>query len=86
MTVIMQKKTEISETQKIWDEFKNYSTYEDMKELYSKVLPPLSTFEDKMLLMSSEYEQAKEIIGHYDEIISEKANKTTITELYHFME
>jgi hypothetical protein len=41
---------------KLWSEFDNYSKFDDMKELYNKVLPPLRSFEDKMLMMSTEYE------------------------------
>jgi len=41
---------------KIWDEFKNYALYQDLKDLYAKVLPPLSTFESKMTEMSLGYE------------------------------
>jgi hypothetical protein len=70
---------------KIWDEFKNYALYQDLKDLYAKVLPPLSTFESKMTEMSLGYEQSKEIIIRYDEILSEKANKTAIKELYENM-
>ena len=56
-----------------------------MKDLYGKVLPPLSSFEAKMDEMSSSYEQSKEVIRRYDEIISEKASKTSIKELYEFI-
>lgn len=35
--------------------------------------------------MSASYEQSKEVIRRYDEIISEKASKTSIKELYEFI-
>lgn len=35
--------------------------------------------------MSASYEQSKEVIRRYDEIISEKASKTSIKELYEFV-
>jgi len=53
--------------------------------LYNKVLPPLSNFEGKMLNMSAGFEQSKEMIRRYDEIMSEKANKSAIKEIYEHM-
>lgn len=45
----------------------------------------MKQFEDKMLEMSKDYEQAKEIIRRYDEILAEKASKTSVKEIYeHF--
>lgn len=41
-------KADKDETKKIWDEFKNYSSYNDLKELYNKVLPQMLTWEEKM--------------------------------------
>lgn len=59
--------------------------YQDLKDLYSKVLPPLSTFEAKMDEMSASYEQSKEMIRRYDEVLSDKAGKTAIKEIYEHM-
>lgn len=53
-----------------------------MKDLYNKVLPPLSGFEKKMEDMHAGYEQSKEMIRRYDEVISDKAGKTSIRELH----
>jgi hemerythrin-like domain-containing protein len=59
--------------------------YDDLKDLYNKVLPPLSKFEDKMYDMTKEHEQAKEIIRGYDEVLAEKASKTSIREVYQYV-
>ena len=56
--------------------------YQDLKDLYALVLPPMSLFESKMNEMSQGYEQSMEMIRRYDEVISDKANKTAIIELY----
>ena len=44
----MGKKTEQTETMKVWEEFKNYAQFKDLKDLYTRVLPPLRRFEDVM--------------------------------------
>ena len=70
----------------MWEEFKKYCKYQDMKDLYNKVIPTLSQFETKMEEMSTGYEQSMEIIRRYDEIIAEKASKTSIFEIYQHLE
>ncbi len=79
------KKTDKLDLQKVWEQFNKYAMYQDLKDLYNKVLPPLSTFEAKMDEMSASYEQSKEMIRRYDEVISDKANKTAIKEIYEVM-
>ncbi|CDW75242.1 UNKNOWN [Stylonychia lemnae] len=74
-----------SEIQKLWENFPNYCSYQDLKDLYSKVLPPLAHFEEKMDRMNQGYEQSKEMIRRYDEIISDKANKVAINEIYQYV-
>ena len=46
----------------------------------------MKRFEDRMKEMSDDYEKSKEIILRYDEIITEKASKTSIQEIYLFLE
>jgi hypothetical protein len=70
---------------KVWEQFEKYALYQDLRDLYAKVLPPLSTFEAKMDAMQVGYDQSKEMIRRYDEIISDKANKTAIKEIYELM-
>jgi hypothetical protein len=76
------RKTDNVETQRVWEEFKKYSSYDDLKDLYNKVMPTLKNYEQKMMVMGNEYEQSKEMIRRYDEILSEKANKMAIIEVY----
>jgi hypothetical protein len=42
---LLSKKTEITETERILDSLKQYALYQDLKDLYGKVMPPLATFE-----------------------------------------
>ena len=79
------RKAERTELLGVVESLKKYALYQDLKDLYGKVLPPLSTFEAKMEEMSASYEQSKEMIRRYDEIMSEKASKTAIKEIYEVM-
>ncbi len=49
-------KTDLAEAQKLWNYFDDVCTYQDLKDLYQKVLPPLSAYETKMEEMSRDYE------------------------------
>lgn len=74
----MKTKFEESEGAKIWEEFEKYCRFQDLKDLYGKIVPEMKKFEDNMIEMSKEYEQSKEIIRRYDEVLMEKASKTAI--------
>jgi hypothetical protein len=82
---LMSKKTDITETERILDSLKMYALYQDLKDLYAKVMPPLATFEQKMDEMAAGYEQSKEVIRRYDEVISDKASKSAIKDVYDAM-
>lgn len=36
------------EGQKIWRQFQRFAEYEDLKDLYQKVVPPLSEFQEHL--------------------------------------
>ena len=82
---LLSKKTDNTETERILESLKLYALYQDLKDLYAKVMPPLSVFEEKMDSMAAGYEQSKEMIRRYDEVISDKASKRAITEIYEAM-
>ena len=46
------RKTDKSETERQWEEMKKYALYNDLKDLYGKVIPPLAGFDAKMDMMS----------------------------------
>jgi hypothetical protein len=75
------RKTDKAETERQWEEMKKYALYDDLKDLYAKVMPPLAGFDAKMDMMAQGYEQAREMIRRYDEVILDKANKTSIKEI-----
>jgi hypothetical protein len=75
------KKTDKVETERLWQQMQQYALYQDLKDLYAKVIPPLAGFDEKMDNMAAGYEQSKEMLRRYDEVLTEKANKTAIKEL-----
>ena len=53
---LLSKKTDVTETERILESLKLYALYQDLKDLYAKVMPPLGTFEQKMDQMAAGYE------------------------------
>ena len=41
-------KMSTKEGMKLWANFKKYSTYDELKELYKKCIPAISKFEEKL--------------------------------------
>lgn len=71
---------------RIWKHFQRFADYEDLKELYQKCIPELAKFEVKMIDYSDQIEQCKQIIEHFDKVMTEKANKASVKEVYEFIE
>ncbi len=57
---------------------KNFTTYKDLKELYNKVVPQLSAFEESMASFEKGHSQFSEMLSRYDEVMAQKANKTSL--------
>ena len=68
--------------QQIWRYFRRFAEYDDLKDLYKKVIPQLAKFEQKIIDCQSELNQTALIIRQFDENISSKAEKHAINELY----
>ena len=56
-------KTYNEETLRIWKNFNNYAEYNDLKDLYSKTLPELRNFEDKLITLSNDYAKTQTIVA-----------------------
>jgi hypothetical protein len=56
MGELLSKKTDVTETERILESLKLYALYQDLKDLYAKVMPPLAVFEEKMDMMAAGYE------------------------------
>lgn len=71
----LKKKTNNEETSRLWKNFTNYAEYTDLKDLYNKVVPDISRFEDSLIDLSREANKTQEIVRRFDEVLSEKASK-----------
>lgn len=49
-------KIDYMESEKIWSNFNNYARYDDLKDLYSKTVPEINKFEDRLLQFSHDLE------------------------------
>ena len=47
----------IEEGSKIWSNFSKYAVYDDLKELYKRCLPAISSFEDKLVVFTMEHKR-----------------------------
>jgi hypothetical protein len=49
-----------------------------MKDLYSKVLPPIKNVEDRIAGFFKDHEVMKALVSRFDEVLSGKASKMSI--------
>ena len=63
------------EGSRIWGNFSRFAVYDDLKELYSRCLPAISGFEDKLQEFETEQSKINLVVRRFDEVISMKASK-----------
>jgi hypothetical protein len=54
----------------IWNYFQRFAEYDDLKDLYNKVLPELAKFEQKMANYEIEATKYQMMIARFDETLS----------------
>ena len=64
---------------RIWKHFQRFAEYNDLKELYSKCLPELAKFEQKIANFQLEYDKNQLVIGRFDEVVATKSSKNQIS-------
>ena len=69
------KKLTVKDGQRIWKHFQRFSEYNDLRDLYNKVIPEIAKFEEKILVFGSEIEMIRVIIRKFDENITNKCDK-----------
>lgn len=74
-----------SDATSIWNYFQRFAEYNDLKDLYNKVIPELAKFEQKMANYEKEAKVQQLIIARFDENISQKSSKTQISVLYDYI-
>ena len=65
----------------IYKALKEYCKYSELKELYNKVNPAISRFEDRLKEFHTEKLKSDEIMKRFDEVLCEKADKILFKEL-----
>ena len=79
--VIIETKVEIARFEELKAFVKKMPQMYDLKELYEKVVPPLSEFEKSMAQYSNAHKKFEQIIIRTDQVLLDKASKVSITEL-----
>ena len=73
-------KLSAKEGQKLWANFRSYAKYDELKELYRKTLPALSSFEDKLKENNDFNERIEGVMQRLDEVLCSKADRTSVKE------
>ena len=63
-------KIELSHLKPLWKNFERFSLYEDFKELYSKVMPEINKFEQRIIVINENIENNNRIVRDFDSSIS----------------
>lgn len=63
---------------RIWRHFQRFAEYNDLKELYTKCVPEIARFEQKIIDFNLEVDQSNLIIRRFDENMANKAEKSSI--------
>jgi chromosome segregation ATPase len=65
-------KCDINEINKVYGALKGYSTHEQYKDLYNKVVPALKTIEELTSANQAEVDKLNSIVNRFDEVLNEK--------------
>ena len=64
--------------QRLWKHFQRFCEYEDLKDLYSKVIPEIAKFEGKLMRFDETINQNQTIIRQFDEHLMNKCDKLAL--------
>ena len=74
------QKMSAKEGQKLWANFRKYAQYDELKELYRKTMPAISSFEDKLKKNNDHNEKIDEMMRRLDEVICSKSDRQALKE------
>ena len=74
------QKMSAKESQKLWANFRKYAQYDELKELYRKTMPAISSFEDKLKKNNDHNEKIDEMMRRLDEVICSKSDRQALKE------
>ena len=66
---------------RFWRQLQRFSEYEDLKDLYQKVIPEISKFEQRIIDFEDNMNRCNVIIRNFDENISTKCDKLLLEQL-----
>ena len=75
LRVDMDKKLSSEEGRLLWANFQKFALYDDLRELYSKCLPAISSFEDKLSHAYAELGSFALMLSRFDEVLCDKATR-----------
>lgn len=70
---------------KIWKHFQRFADYSDLKDLYTKCIPELAKFEQRIIDFQREIDRNAEIMRRFDEVIGQKSNKQSVKKVYEYI-
>ena len=76
----LQDKVASKEGQEIWANFSKFAVYDDLRDLYQRCVPAISSFEDKLKLQKDELTKYQEILIRFDEHLTAKSAKVHLEE------
>lgn len=77
----MQDKVTSKEGQEIWANFSKFAVYDDLRDLYQRCIPAISSFEDKIKLQKDELAKYNAVLIRFDEHLTAKAAKVHLDDL-----
>ena len=80
LTSELETKMTNKEGLKLWANFRKYAQYDELRDLYRKTLPAISSFEDKLKQNNDHNERIDETCRRMDEVICNKADRTALKE------
>lgn len=78
-------KLDKNDATRIWKHFQRFAEYSDLKDLYAKCIPELAKFEQQIINFKDENEKQKMIIEKFDEHLTTKGSKTSVAEVYQYI-
>lgn len=69
------------DAQRIWRHMLRFAEFEDLKDLYQRVIPEISRFEGKIIDFNQQTEKLNEIVRQFDENLMSKSDKMYIMQL-----
>ena len=77
----MDDKLTSADGKRFWRQLQRFAEYEDMKDLYSKVIPEIAKFEQKIMDFEVNVQKNDLIIRQFDETIAHKSDKILLEKL-----